>query len=400
MHYSWEERTVIKAYLFGLICTLSAIEAAEPANKDIVKLGIAVLPIKSLSGYQASDFYGEKKVGASSVAYEFVNGGRAVLLDVNGDGLLTEDKDLISFGSETTFVPIQSELIMPNGRYELVRVEKAKKLLVARVEPDAEFDRGVLGAMYFMNVVRCRNGMAPVRLDVAMSRACDAHAEYVATNHNKGMELHKENPSSPKYSKEGAAAAAGSSIYPGRSDLMSSMDGWIRSSWHSWPLMDPSTKLCGVTNKNNLCMFYRSNDSTYSVRSSEMFMPGKGARGVPLSFNSGEIPVPVPGKDTGSLGMPIIWRPVDANAKDYSMSLEAIVNGKPSNVDGYFSSPSAPANAREWPTNSGLHIFVPAAALLPNTEYGVTIKRSGKMVLQYKFVTGGDRDYLSSVSLK
>lgn len=380
------------------ITTASLLAGADQPTERVenLKLTLTSVAMQDLLKLGRNANYATAAPEAGAVAYRLrTKGGDVVLIDGNDDGVFDEQHDWMTLDDEKMLVPYSPAVFFPQGLLRLGALDKASKVLTCEFVVHQGLNANVYAAMTFLNRVRVRNGSAMMTLDLAMCRACDQHADYVATNHNTGMGLHAEQSGNPRYSPEGAAAAAGSSIYPMKPDLRAAMDGWIRTSWHAWPLIDPSTRSCGVTNKTGLSMFYRSGSHVFRMKDSSFTFPGADATGVPLSFNSGEIPAPVPGKDTGSLGMPIMWRSADPRQRDCTVSLSMLVKGSPVAVAGYASSPARPANPA-WPHNSGLHLFVPAGPLKPATGYVVTIKMGDAVISESRFTTGSTPDFLGS----
>jgi uncharacterized protein YkwD len=99
-----------------------------------------------------------------------------------------------------------------------------------------------------VNAYRKIAGVEPVSLDPELSKGCQAHAEYLARNHGRpelqGLNVHKEDPSLPGYSEEGARAAQASVIAAGTSPP-AAVDGWMDTFFHRLPILDPELKRIG-----------------------------------------------------------------------------------------------------------------------------------------------------------
>jgi hypothetical protein len=55
-------------------------------------------------------------------------------------------------------------------------------------------------------------------------------------------------------------------------------------------------------------------------------------------------------------------------------------------IAGRTSSPSAPANP-QWPTNSGLMLFLPEKTLAAKTTYSATLVLKGRSPIEWSFTT-------------
>jgi hypothetical protein len=389
----------IPVILLFLVCFSAAIFASDsvPYGKPVQVAVKQVKGEKVRSGLRTSIYYDlGSKIGESSAVWYLDTKTNGVfdllLIDLDGDGKLQVGADAMTGVDANTLIPYTGTVVMPYGRVVFSEFDPVKARVTCIFSKVPTLQSGDYGAVAMLNKVRNANGMGFLDIDESLSRACQAHSEYVLANGNTGMALHQEEPGRPKFTEAGRAAAGGSSIYPGVANLWRAMDGWLRTSWHSWPLVDPSAQTCGVTSANNLCMFYKGRDKSYKVQYKELHFPGPDAVGSPLAFNSGEIPNPVPGKTLASCGAPIIWRPEQLRP---GQMIELWTTGKSGivKVDGLFSSPSKPANQAEWPSNSRLNVFVPYAVMKASTTYLVKLTDNGALLREYKINTSASNGY-------
>jgi hypothetical protein len=369
--------------------------AADPAVRPYSS------PLRELKGPQASHlvlsplYPGLPAIGTATrtwcLTVQGIPNGDLLLVDLDGDGTLQPGRDGMTWRALGRIVPFNPDLPLPGGQVRGLTLDATKGRLSGVIEPCPDISPACYAAVFRLNQVRNAHGLGFLSLDPDLSRACNAHAAYALANGTQGMALHGEDPGRPGFSAAGKAAAAGSSIYPAQSDLWLSMDGWLRSSWHAWPLIDPATTVCGVTDRDNLCMFYRRPDGVPAGGMPELRFPGDDARGVPLSFNVGEIPDPWPGRDVSQCGHPVMWRPPKVRAGQ-TIELWTGPAARQVRIDGLFSSPSKPANPA-WSGNSGLNVFVPAARLAPATVYTVRLLDQGQLVHEYRFTTSTASGY-------
>jgi hypothetical protein len=230
-----------------------------------------------------------------------------------------------------------------------------------------------------------------VPVDTALSAACEKHIDYLKTNGlsdgKSGVDCHKEDPSKPGYSEEGAAAGKQSNLSYGGETMPEAIVNWLATPWHGAPMVNPRLSAIGVARKYGVCAFHvrRTDGDQESIS----LHPADGAVGIPRIFaKGGEIPNPVPGhpKDGDGCGFPILVRLVESFSRD--LLAAEVVDAKGTKVKGTFSSPAKPANA-EWPSNSNCAMFIPAQPLAPNTVYRVTFQFTDqKDPIRWSFTTG------------
>ena len=114
-----------------------------------------------------------------------------------------------------------------------------------------------------------------------------------------------------------------------------------------------------------------------------VLFPADGATGIPCAFGARqEIPNPLPGSRGGlGCGMPIYCFAIGALDQKELTAAELRPlsgDGKPgAPLRGSRSCPQRPANP-EWPSNSGIALFLPAKPLAAGTRYQVSFTFAGR----------------------
>jgi uncharacterized protein YkwD len=98
-----------------------------------------------------------------------------------------------------------------------------------------------------VNYHRRNAGLAPVKLDPELSKGCQLHARYLSRNANnpatRGLEMHREDPSLPGATPEGARAARG--VIAAVSDPLGVVDSWMATLYHRLPILAPNLERVG-----------------------------------------------------------------------------------------------------------------------------------------------------------
>ena len=100
-------------------------------------------------------------------------------------------------------------------------------------------------ALFAVNRYRAQNGLPPVVLDDKLSKACEAHAEYLRVNHWSGFtDPHSQASGAKGASPEGATAARRSCIM--KAAAAPSVEGFWRTYYHRLPLMSALLARVGI----------------------------------------------------------------------------------------------------------------------------------------------------------
>jgi hypothetical protein len=233
-------------------------------------------------------------------------------------------------------------------------------------------------ALERINWFRKTAGLELVSADPALSKACLAHAQYLAKNANhpstQGLGMHKEDPELPGYTKEGAKAGASSVIFP-TGDLVGAVNGWMASLFHRIPLLDPKlTKVgLGFAKGGKYGGFFvvdtvsirKGDDSTKPV-----LYPADQQKDVPLKFGP-EYPTPIPEDKEKNAGYPVtVIFSEDNEVKDVTASLK---DGAGKEVEVYLSTPEKPAGDHKGYQRNTV-CLIAKAPLKPGTTYTVSVK--------------------------
>lgn len=224
-----------------------------------------------------------------------------------------------------------------------------------------------------LNLRRKSAGLQAVVLDEALSRACTAHAKYLAVNceeHTKrGKAMSIEEKDLPGYSKEGAAAAAKAFVHL-REPLDALNFTLARASTRHAVLM-PHLKRIGVgfaTGGPQGFVTVLDKDSGLKGKLTEIFVyPGEGQTDVPLQMEV-DNPNPVPQDPDGSAGYPVsVFFPQGTGIKDVSATMKDSAGVV---VEVWLSSPDTHPKDMPWPSSI---LVIARDKLQPKTPYTVTV---------------------------
>jgi uncharacterized protein YkwD len=231
-------------------------------------------------------------------------------------------------------------------------------------------DSAATRALEQLNRYRKIAGLAPVTLDPALSKACLAHANYLVKNSNhpatQGMGMHKEDPSLPGYSAEGAKAGQVSVIMPG--DPLKSVDGWMDTFFHRIPLLDPEIRTIGFgAAKGGRWGWFTVMDAQSGIGiPGPVCYPGDKQKDVPLFYADVHNPSAVP--DDKPAGYPIT---VTFAHKVPVLDVKATLrDDKGKEVEVWLSTPEKPVEARLQRNTVCLLAKQP---LQPKRTYTVTV---------------------------
>jgi hypothetical protein len=231
-------------------------------------------------------------------------------------------------------------------------------------------------ALERINFYRKAAGLKPVTADPALSKGCLAHAQYLVKNADQpsaqGLGMHKEDPSLPGYTKEGAKAAASSVIYP-TNDQVAAVDGWMATLFHRVPLLDPKLTKVGLgfakgEKSGGFFLVDTNSGRTGKDGPKPVLYPAKDQEDVPLKFQY-ELPNPIPTKEAA--GYPVTATvPDNATVKDATASLKDDAGQE---VEVWLSTPEKPAaDQKQFQRNTVC--LIAKAPLKPGVTYTVAIK--------------------------
>jgi hypothetical protein len=259
------------------------------------------------------------------------------------------------------------------------------KSLVLKKQALGTIDRWS-GDASVLNELRIRAGVRTIVIDPVECAACEKHCDYLKANQMQdgsgGVAAHEESPRKPGYTPEGETAGRKSCIAFGKATLREGIMDWYATAWHGFPIVDPSVRRFAGALKHGIAMFYPCD--LHPTSGAAFVHPADGAAEIPVAFGpSGEIPNPVPGTPNAKgCGFPIYVKLTGRQV----LKKAIVTDQKGDRVNGTGSSPSEPAN-KDWPTNSGLALFIPSVPLEPKTKYTVRFEFEEDKPVEWSFTT-------------
>jgi uncharacterized protein YkwD len=233
--------------------------------------------------------------------------------------------------------------------------------------------RGPKTVLERVNEFRRIAGLTPVVMDDDLTAGCEAHVKYLVRNARhpsvEGLGAHQEDPKLPGYSEAGTRAGKMSDISFGTDPLIS-VDAWMATFFHRTPVLDPDLTRIGFAASPEREWRWVCVLDVQSGRGSNhpVFWPPDKRKDVPLAYQTGEVPDPIPQSQTKRAGYPVTVRfPLSAGVKDAVLALKA----GDEEVPGWVSSPEKPA-AADLQRNTVS--FIAEQPLRPATTYTATIK--------------------------
>jgi len=228
-------------------------------------------------------------------------------------------------------------------------------------------------ALARINECRKLAGLAPVEIDVKLSKGCQAHAKYLVRNaghsSTKGLDAHNEDPNLPGYTPEGEKAGKSADI--GFRPPPESVDSWMASLFHRVPILHPHLKKVGLGWAEGgehgwVCVLDVTNGIAGGRQVPFVLYPADKQKDVPLKFGR-ELPDPIP-QDKDGAGYPItVTFPEGRPVKKAEATLKD-AGGKALEV--WLSSPEKPADER-YQRNT--ICVIAKDPFEPDTTYTVTI---------------------------
>jgi uncharacterized protein YkwD len=243
-----------------------------------------------------------------------------------------------------------------------------------------------------INVFRKIAGLSPVALDPVLSKGCQAHADYLVTNSGhpslEGLGSHDEDPKLPGFTEEGRRAGKSSDIFFGLPPL-DSVDGWMATFFHRVPLLDPDLTRVGFGSAKDKRDGWITVLDVLNGRgwSAPVHCPGDQQKDVPLAYQAGERPDPIPESKTKKAGYPVtVTFPRSSVVKNATAKL---MDEKNQEIACWLSTP-------EKSVDAGLQrntvCLIAKEPLQPNTTYTATASATVDGVAWTKswtFTTGG-----------
>jgi uncharacterized protein YkwD len=244
-------------------------------------------------------------------------------------------------------------------------------------------------ALELLNTMRARAGSknGPIDVDAATSKDCLKHAHYLARHpeqRDKWPDAHEEYLDRSEFDPRGAWAGAHSVVASGVKSPRDAVQGWMATFYHRLPLLDPNLVRIGIGIEDGCAVLDcgsflkptgsssiapRSIDSKDPTIWGTAWPPPKGVD-VPTHF-AAEVPEPVPGVSSATLGYPVTLQVCDAEFETYDVALVLhLGTAKGPAVDCYCSTPTEPTNPKVPPRLAWC--LMPRSALQPGATYTVT----------------------------
>jgi uncharacterized protein YkwD len=225
-----------------------------------------------------------------------------------------------------------------------------------------------------VNELRRHAGLKPVPLDTERSKACAAHALYLALNAptNPALNWNEEKPGLSGYSEVGAAAARSSAIQGGGGPV-EAVAGLVDSLISRPQLLDPRLRSLGLgytpfARGGWIWVMDLRRDGDREAAGKGFLYPAPDQDEVPLVYPANESPSPIPQEIKDRVAGYAVTAnfPTRVTVKSATAKL---IDDKETAVEGWLSSPMKPAIAG-FPQRS--LCFLPRAALKANTRYTMT----------------------------
>jgi uncharacterized protein YkwD len=179
-----------------------------------------------------------------------------------------------------------------------------------------------------VNGYRKQAGLAPVVLDLALTRACQAHADYLVRNAGapatEGLGAHDEDPKLPGYSEEGRKAGQSADIAL-EVEPLRAVPEWMATFFHRIPLLDPDLRRigCGAAHSERSGWMVVVDVIRGHGSGRPVLWPADGQKDVPVAYHAGERPNPIPESKDKQSGYPItVAFPRGASVKEVVARLD------------------------------------------------------------------------------
>jgi uncharacterized protein YkwD len=162
-----------------------------------------------------------------------------------------------------------------------------------------------------INRFRVAAGLDALVQDEELSRACQAHAVYMARNaeaERRDFNPNDEDPALPGYSRAGQRVARDGYVGTAPFDPEAMFDGWLASFHYRFPLLDVNARRIGLGCAQGPRQWHavlELQSGPGRRRTEPLLYPTEGQQDVPLAYESGEQPDPIPESKDRQAGFPI-----------------------------------------------------------------------------------------------
>lgn len=214
---------------------------------------------------------------------------------------------------------------------------------ISRDDETRGFTKAMLGKI---NAYRKLAGLEEVILDDKLSEACDHHALYLAENEEDARDpkfnIHSEDSQRQGYTEEGANYAPRMHIGQAPFDPLSLIESWVSAFHFRFAVLEPTYRKIGIGCAQGprlwVGIVLPDNPSRVPAKEPAVF-PAEGQNNVPLTYDGGESPDPIPESKDRNAGFPITVQ--FPRAKKVS-AVKATLTLNDKEVDCWLSTPEKP----------------------------------------------------------
>jgi uncharacterized protein YkwD len=264
-------------------------------------------------------------------------------------------------------------------------------LLVLKTDPAAELNpiapqvpaklaENRKRAMDRLNAPRIAAGLTAIKDDPAMGEAAQAHAHYFMFNllspQVSGLGIHTEDPNLPGFVGHngllraryfGYTGSRGSEVINNVFTPEASVQTWLDSVFHRFPIMDRETRVAGYGEAKVGLLSISVVDFGLGppAKGEPVVFPADHARDVPAGFMDNELPDPLPQGTQPPTGYPIT---LQVGGSSVLTNVSGHLTGSDgSEVPGYALNPGQELSPGEW-------AFLASSPLKPGGTYSVDVK--------------------------
>ena len=220
-----------------------------------------------------------------------------------------------------------------------------------------------------LNTLRAAAGLTPIVLDSELSQGCAAHIDYMLAT---GNVVHREEPSHPRYTVEGAQAGMNATLSAGVPDLEHAVDEWVMEVYHRLPLLLPGLTSVGAAfSENHACLDVFSAHQPVPVHPPIAY-PGANQTNIPTTYPGHGAATPLPDELSPPVGfiISLILSTSLTLGPNVVATLDDVGTGEP--IDVVTLPPKSPTDPFAAFQQNAL-LIVPHDELTPQTTYRVTV---------------------------
>lgn len=239
--------------------------------------------------------------------------------------------------------------------------------------PDSQNDGAAERGLARLNALRRAAGLGPLELDEELTRACRAHARYLARNNDRlgpgGLDPNDEDPQAPGFSEEGRRVARRANVGLSPMDPEAMFDRWVSSFGLRGAVLALEARKAGLgcaRGAASWCVVLALQAEPGSRREPLLY-PADGQQNVPATYEGGESPDPIPDSKDRQAGYPItVTFPFDTAVT--AVTAELTLDGAA--VPFWISTPEKPVDPRRQRSTVCL---IARRPLKPGSTYKVRV---------------------------